>query len=84
MILDGSKTLNNKLIEVCNNFRPNIIVLGHADLINRNTLVYIKKKNPEIRIAQWFLDPLNKNGPDFEKNKNRILDKIDCYRCFIS
>ena len=40
--------------------------------------IYIKRKNPEIRIAQWFLDPLNKNGPDFEKNKNRILDKIDC------
>ena len=76
--LDGSKSLNNKLIEVCNNFRPNIIVLGHADLININTLIYIKRKNPEIRIAQWFLDPLNKNGPDFEKNKNRILDKIDC------
>ena len=75
--LDGSKSLNSKIIEVCNNFRPNMIVLGHADLVNINTLVDIKKTNPEIRIAQWFLDPLNKNGPDFEKNKNRILDKID-------
>ena len=75
--LDGSKSLNNKLIEVCNNFRPNIIVLGHADLVNINTLADIKKKSPEVRIAQWFLDPLNKKGPDFEKNKNRILDKID-------
>ena len=43
--LDGSKSLNNKLIEVCNNFRPNIIVLGHADLININTLIYIKKNS---------------------------------------
>lgn len=34
---DGSKALNSKLIEVCNNFRPNIIVLGHADLVNVNT-----------------------------------------------
>ena len=75
--LDGSKSLNRKLIEVCDNFRPNIIVLGHADLVNINTLADIKKNNPEVRIAQWFLDPLNKKGPDFEKNKNRILDKID-------
>ena len=75
--LDGSKSLNSKLIEVCDNFRPNIIVLGHADLVNINTLADIKKNNPEVRIAQWFLDPLNKKGPDFEKNKNRILDKID-------
>ena len=29
-----------------------------------------------MRFSQWFLDPLNKNGPDFERNKNRILDKI--------
>ena len=40
-------------------------------------MLILKKNNPEVRIAQWFLDPLNKNGPDFEKNKNRILDKID-------
>ena len=48
---DGSKTLNNKLIDVCNNFRPDIIVLGHADLVNVNTLADIKKNIPEIRIA---------------------------------
>ena len=28
-------------------------------------------------MSQWFLDPLNKNGPDFIRNKNRILDKSD-------
>ena len=28
-------------------------------------------------MAQWFLDPLIKNGPDFEKNKSRILNKIE-------
>ena len=26
-------------------------------------------------MAQWFLDPVNKLGPDYIKNKNRILDK---------
>ena len=75
--LDGSKALNSKLIEVCNNFRPDLIVLGHADLVDVNTLLDIKKNSPSIRVAQWFLDPLNMNGPDFEKNKKRILDKIN-------
>ena len=28
-------------------------------------------------MSQWFLDPLNKKGPDFERNKDRILDKIN-------
>ena len=30
-----------------------------------------------LKMSQWFLDPLNKNGPDFIRNKNRILDKSD-------
>tara|TARA_B110000438_G_scaffold303336_1_gene364349 strand:+ start:339 stop:2474 length:2136 start_codon:yes stop_codon:yes gene_type:complete len=75
--LSGSKGLNDKLLDTCNNFRPDLIVLGHADLINVDILKNIKIKYPKTRIAQWFLDPLNKKGPDYEKNKKRILDKID-------
>jgi hypothetical protein len=28
-----------------------------------------------MKFSQWFLDPLSKKGPDYEKNKSRILDK---------
>ena len=75
--LNGSKKLNFKILDVCNNFRPNLIVLGHADLVASKTLAEIKKNQPEVKIAQWFLDPLNKEGPDFDKNKKRILDKLN-------
>ena len=75
--LNGSKGLNDKLLDTCNNFRPDLIVLGHADLIDVDILRNIKKKYPKTKIAQWFLDPLNKKGPDYEKNKSRILDKIN-------
>ena len=37
----------------------------------------LKEDNPNTKFAQWFLDPLNKYGPDYERNKKRILDKID-------
>ena len=37
----------------------------------------LKNEYPKIKIAQWFLDPLNKKGPDFERNKRRILDKSE-------
>ena len=30
-----------------------------------------------LTISQWFLDPLTKKGPDYIKNKSRILDKLD-------
>ena len=75
--INGSKTLNKKLLKTCENFVPDMIVLGHADLINIETLHEIKSKYPNLKVAQWFLDPLVKKGPDYEKNKKRILDKID-------
>ena len=37
----------------------------------------LKDEYPNLKIAQWFLDPLNINGPDFNKIKNRILDKSE-------
>ena len=74
---NGSKALNNKLKKTCSNFKPDLIILGHADSIKSETLGELKDDYPNLRISQWFLDPLNKNGPDYEKNKNRILDKSD-------
>ena len=52
-----------------------MIVLGHADLIDTNTLGNLKDEYPHLKISQWFLDPLNRYGPDYIKNKKRILDK---------
>ena len=75
--LSGTKRLNSKLINTCHNFRPDMIVLGHADSIYPQTLRDLKKNYPNLKIAQWFLDPLNRNGPDYEKNKQRILNKIE-------
>ena len=73
--LNGAKTLNEKLRKTCYNYKPDLLVLGHADLISPDMLGHLKDEYPYLKIAQWFLDPLNKNGPDYFKNKKRILDK---------
>jgi len=73
----GSNILNDKLKKTCYNYKPDLIVTGHADLISRNQIQELKEDNPNTKFAQWFLDPLNKYGPDFERNKSRIVDKID-------
>ena len=73
--LSGSKSLNEKLRKTCYNFKPDLIVLGHADLVSPQMLGELKDEYPFLKIAQWFLDPLNIKGPDFIKNKKRILDK---------
>ena len=73
--LSGSKSLNEKIRKTCFNFKPDLIVLGHADLVSPDTLSQLKDEYSHLKIAQWFLDPLNIKGPDFIKNKKRILDK---------
>ena len=71
--IDGSKALNKKLIDVISNYVPDILVLGHADLIKKETLSFIKKTYPNIKIAQWFLDRMDS---EWKGNKSRFLDKM--------
>jgi len=75
--ISGAKSLNDKLKITCYNYKPDLVVLGHADLISPVMLGELKDEYPNLKIAQWFLDPLNKHGPDYDKNKSRILDKSD-------
>ena len=73
----GAIALNKKLINTVYNYKPDLLIFGHADLIRDNTLAYLKDNYKDLKIAQWFLDPLIKDGPDYEKNKFRILNKIE-------
>ena len=72
--LDGSKRLNRKFIEVISNYLPDIIVMGHADLIKRETVLFIKKTYPNIKFCQWFLDRMDTK---WIKNLSRFKDKYD-------
>ena len=69
----GTKTLNNKIINSFENFNPDLIIMGHADNISIETLDYLKNRKKNLRIGQWFLDPISKFGPDYINNKNRLL-----------
>ncbi len=73
----GKKILQEKIIETYKNFKPDLVVLGHADRVTNSTLASLKDINKDIKMTQWFLDPLSKFGPDHLNNTKRILDKID-------
>ncbi len=75
--ISGARSLNEKLKKTCYNYKPDLLALGHADLISSEILGELKDEYPYLKVAQWFLDPLNKNGPDYLKNKRRILDKSE-------
>ena len=71
--LKGTKFLQETTINNIKNFKPHLVILGHADAINIETIDYIKSNN--IKIGQWFLDPVGKNTPDHIKNRDRLISK---------
>jgi glycosyltransferase involved in cell wall biosynthesis len=71
--LKGTKFLQETTINNIKNFKPHLVILGHADAINIETVDYIKSNN--IKIGQWFLDPVGKNTPDHIKNRDRLISK---------
>ena len=73
----GIKKLNQKIVTSFHNFNPDIILMGHADNIEVETLDYIKNENKSLKLAQWFLDPVSKHGPDYKNNKKRFLKFIN-------
>ena len=75
MDLNGKKKLQKHLLDSLKNFKADGIILGHADSVTNETLSEIKDKYKNLKIAQWFLDPIGKAGPDYIKNTSRIFDK---------
>ncbi len=80
--IDGSKSLNNKLLEVVGNFKPDIIFFGHADLISRESVSTIKRIYPNIKMAQWFLDKMDNSSWKINKSRfEKIKNLLDCSFC---
>ena len=73
----GSEYLNNLLLETIDNYRPDLMILGHVNNLQEKTLDIAKNKYKNLKISQWFEDNLSKNGPDPIINKNNFLKYID-------
>ena len=78
MIVKNNNVVNQKVLNICENYRPDLILLGHNNILNHNTINKIKDKN-KTKFALWYEDHLIKGGPNaennlslIEKNKNLI------------
>ena len=49
---------NRRLVESCENFQPDLLLLGHCDIIKNETLFEIKRLLPQVKIAYRNVDPL--------------------------
>lgn len=54
----GAGVCNRKLIETCENFQPEVLLLGHAEIITNDTLRKIRSLLPGVRIGYRFGDAL--------------------------
>ena len=83
--IGSKKFLLNQIIKNIENFKPDLILFGHVDRLDYENFLNLREKYKSIRTAQWFLDPVNVYGPDFEKNKNRFFLKYQfCDANFIT
>ena len=83
--IGSKKYLFNLIIENIENFKPDMILFGHVDRLSYLNFLELKNRYKKIKFAQWFLDPLIKKGPDYEKNKSRFFLKYQfCDTNFIT
>ncbi len=75
--ISGKKNLQKSIIETYSNFKADCLILGHADSVDGDTLDILKSSNKNLKISQWFLDPVGEKGPDYQKNNARITDKLE-------
>jgi glycosyltransferase involved in cell wall biosynthesis len=78
--LNNFSSIDNKVLRIIHNLRPDLVLLGHTNSLKVETLINIKDKFSETRLAFWYEDSVNKKGPDFQKNRifiEKYKDYID-------
>ena len=68
------------IIEISKNYKPDLILLGHTNILKRNTMEIFKEDNRKI--ALWYEDHIADYGPNWKNNLNLIEqnhDLIDKY-----
>jgi len=52
----GWRKMNKRLVETAERIAADVVLLGHAELVETETLVEIKKRLPNCKIAMWWVD----------------------------
>jgi hypothetical protein len=71
----GVSYANRKLIDVCEQIRPDLLLLGHCTIISESTLLKIRQVVPAIKIAHWNCDALF-NPRNFERIRS-LMPLVD-------
>ena len=62
--------LDKDILEISKNYRPDLVLLGHNNMLKEKSLYELKKKN--IKISLWYEDHVANFGPNWNKNLELI------------
>ena len=69
----GTNKMNARLLEMLARIEPDILLLGHSEMVSNNTLRAARDALPEMKIAQWWVDPLD----GFLADRRYFVERID-------
>ena len=71
---------DENILDISKNYKPDMILLGHTNILKRSTMENFKENN--LKIALWYEDHIADYGPNWINNLNLIEqnhDLIDQY-----
>ncbi|HCR86214.1 MAG TPA: hypothetical protein DIV86_05995, partial [Alphaproteobacteria bacterium] len=73
----SENAINKKLIKTCRTLKPDMLFIGHSENIKNETLLEIKKAQPNLKIAGFFVDALwLPKNVELVKNRLGVFDHI--------
>ena len=54
----GAQRMNASFVETCKKVQPDVLVLGHGQLLTRDSIEQVRLALPDLKILQWFVDPM--------------------------
>ena len=54
----GVGKMNRRLVEACANVEPDVVCMGHTELVTPDTLARIKERFPAVKMLLWYHDGL--------------------------
>lgn len=76
----GRRRMNALLLETVRRLKPDLLLLGHTELVDKATLETIKARH-RVPMAMWYVDPIY---PEMSKNYGHLSDRaglIDALYC---
>lgn len=70
----GRQKMNEVLIQSVRAYRPDILMLGHSELVLPATLATLRDDLPDCKIAQWWVDPFSDYSISHLRQKLPYLD----------